>query len=706
MHLYQISFSFSWHQRQQPQQPQQPSTTPELPASSVMFSQRWPFPPPSRYTESVHHHSDARTQCSRHRDSSQDRRKIELIDLDDIFTERDPVKVSIKENSQLHQLDASLRKRFPEGAQEIPDDAQVQFFSSNKRLEGNDIPKDLRLLLYRVLRKGDDGSFRIIWRGNNVKLRRPEREAIARDIATGQSVGSIRETVAKSLRDTNKTKENLIQNANQIIIETGGGIRQRPLEGNNWEASKAKAWLCRYLIISIKAADSYFVLRGFNEQYVCHKPCVNHRGFADILKIKHWLRNEVLAAVYSDSKLRRRHINAEDIKLTYHGRPVTRHNHIRPGSIIDFEVPRSIEDKFIRAEGWLVPTSETCVVCGDEKRVSEMPNRKRITAACEHDATTCKECVGLWIASSLDRATWDRLKCPECPQLLKFEDVRACVSKAVFDRYDTLATKAFLTSIPEFIWCLNPGCESGQIHAVGCSKAKCHGCKRNLCIRHNIPWHKGETCDEYDKRTRKQRKNDEASERHIKEMSKPCPGCKRNINKFTGCDHVTCICGHEWCWLCFNPYYKDGEDLLQCDHARECRYYDNPPTYEGGRAFIPFINANANANANAVPRPRIPLFARHPIPPREPRQDIDPPFRRRNQPPGNRPIPEPAPRALEDETNRPRTRRGAMVMYPPFNRAADENQPRPRRTHRAAPDDRINGEIAFDINPDVMPIFR
>ncbi|KAI1480187.1 hypothetical protein F4774DRAFT_379954 [Daldinia eschscholtzii] len=665
-----------------------------------MFSQGWPFASTNRYTEPSQHPRDRRTHRSARRDPSQERRrKIELIDLDDIFTERDPVRIVVKESWQLHQVATSLRRRFPEGAQEIPEDAEVQFFFNFKRLHGDDVPKDTRLLFYRVLRKGDDGSFRVIWRGANIKLRKPERETVAREVAAGKSIGSIRETVANLLRDTNKSKEDLVQNSNQIVVETEGGLKQRSLEGNSWEARKVAAWLCRYIIITIKPADKYFVLQGFNEQYVCHEACINQRGYADTTKLKNWLKNDVLAAVYADNKPRRRHINLEDIRLTYRGRTVTKNNHIRPGAIIDFDVPRSIEEKFIRGESWLVPPTETCMVCSDEKRVSEMPNRKRITAACEHDATTCKECVGLWIASSMERTAWDRLKCPECPQLLKYEDVRAFASREIFDRYDMLATKALLSSIPEFMWCLNPGCESGQIHPAGCSKVRCQGCKRNLCIRHGVPWHKGETCDEYEKRTRRQRKNDEASEKHIKEMSKPCPGCNRNIHKYTGCDHVTCICGHEWCWLCLEPYYKDERDFLQCQHTRECQYHDNPPNYEGGRAFMPFMNAQRAPNARFAPP-----FQRAGPQRREQGQNILFPIRPRNRIPEDQlvPGPVPVPRVEDDEVpNRVWARRGA-VDGNPFDPAAGANPARPPLQPRARPPNRRMDPRVFEFMNDAM----
>lgn len=45
---------------------------------------------------------------------------------------------------------------------------------------------------------------------------------------------------------------------------------------------------------------------------------------------------------------------------------------------------------------------------------------------------------------------------------------------------------------------------------------------------------------------------------------KPCPFCKRNINKDGGCMHMTCRrseggCGKEFCWLCLGPWSEHGE---------------------------------------------------------------------------------------------------------------------------------------------------
>ena len=39
----------------------------------------------------------------------------------------------------------------------------------------------------------------------------------------------------------------------------------------------------------------------------------------------------------------------------------------------------------------------------------------------------------------------------------------------------------------------------------------------------------------------------------------PCPGCGIEVNKESGCDHITCRCGAHWCWRCGEQFPTGGD---------------------------------------------------------------------------------------------------------------------------------------------------
>nr|GEW49113.1 hypothetical protein [Tanacetum cinerariifolium] len=53
-----------------------------------------------------------------------------------------------------------------------------------------------------------------------------------------------------------------------------------------------------------------------------------------------------------------------------------------------------------------------------------------------------------------------------------------------------------------------------------------------------------------------QNKDESGNITWILAYTKPCPSCRKPIEKNHGCMHMTCAqpCGHEFCWLCLAPY--------------------------------------------------------------------------------------------------------------------------------------------------------
>ena len=219
-----------------------------------------------------------------------------------------------------------------------------------------------------------------------------------------------------------------------------------------------------------------------------------------------------------------------------------------------------------------------CAVCGDSKEPLEFP-AKAPTSRCEHPATTCDDCLQTWMASEFETKGCDGIKCPECPQTLEYNDVQAAASAETFEAYDKLATRLALGNLEEFGWCLQSGCNSGQFNVESGNYMDCVNCHYKQCLKHKVPWHTSETCDQYDYRTSGQKARDEESKTQamLDSISKKCPGlgCNWRIQKIDGCDHMTCKrCKHEFCWQCMASQ-NEIRRLGNTAHVATCQYHSN-----------------------------------------------------------------------------------------------------------------------------------
>jgi hypothetical protein len=76
----------------------------------------------------------------------------------------------------------------------------------------------------------------------------------------------------------------------------------------------------------------------------------------------------------------------------------------------------------------------------------------------------------------------------------------------------------------------------------------CHGCSFQLCLGCGKEYHGTSPCDV---------SLDEQSEFLINQDCKNCPQCDVKVYKYEGCNHMTCICRTEFCFLCGIEYGRD-----------------------------------------------------------------------------------------------------------------------------------------------------
>lgn len=483
--------------------------------------------PPHYRDGSPSKHRAKRRDRYREEDRSKEPVKITLQDLDHLHG---PYYLLVKRGIEVVRLKKWVKERCRISDRLPSDSVGVRFFADARELSSHDFVGSHPLVWFRLVTPRDKDTWRFtdLRDGTDGRLDAAFADQMTRCIESGSTVGQLRRLIAKHMG---------IRDSHRVILVARDGVRVGSLQGDMWEVRQARSWFCRWISIDVSSPRSYVILDGPWGQYLFHPSKESHSSGVVAKDVKIWLEMCLLKNVdlLHNSKLR---VKWSLITLTSSAGRLSDDAAVNPGDKVGFELPWYLEDVLAAEESWLLQSSETCTVCTDNKKPTELP--VQIACACKHKPTTCRECLGQWIHSSLDSLTWDRLKCPECPELLKFNDVRRYAPKHDFDRYDTLATRAALRSIPNFRWCLSTSCESGQIHDPACRKFKCAACKVKHCVYHDMPWHSGETCEQYDHRNRRRRKDEKASEEMIKRTTKVCPDCTKSVHKWTGCNHITC----------------------------------------------------------------------------------------------------------------------------------------------------------------------
>lgn len=242
--------------------------------------------------------------------------------------------------------------------------------------------------------------------------------------------------------------------------------------------------------------------------------------------------------------------------------------------ILDFDTDRAFKSTSVASKEAKIPDSRCyCGVCG---RTSVRRNPK--LSQCTHIPETCASCYAEWITTQLRNHGWGSVKCPgsSCRVMLSYHHIRRLATPDTFRKYDSWCARKTLSENPAFRWCLSSTCGSGQIHDSGeeGNIFTCAACSYKVCTIHNVKWHEGQTCEEFDNLSRVERAREIASVQEITSSSTKCPGpgCAYNIEKVEGCDHMTCSqCRYEFCWICLADYAlirKKGNS----GHGKDCKY--------------------------------------------------------------------------------------------------------------------------------------
>ncbi|KAI3669773.1 hypothetical protein L6452_41169 [Arctium lappa] len=213
---------------------------------------------------------------------------------------------------------------------------------------------------------------------------------------------------------------------------------------------------------------------------------------------------------------------------------------------------------------------------------------KHDTATCGCDHFFCKSCWKAYVCTSIDDGPGClTLRCPDpsCSAAVGQDMVNVLAPAKEKKRYELFLLRSYVESNKKIKWCPGPGCdyavEFDDDFETGSYDVSCV-CKYGFCWKCMEDAHRPLGCETVAKWVLKNTTEAENTN-WILAYTKPCPKCKRSIEKNHGCMHMTCRppCGYEFCWLCLGPYV--GHDGRACNRYTKSQEGGEVPEAERQR---------------------------------------------------------------------------------------------------------------------------
>lgn len=210
-----------------------------------------------------------------------------------------------------------------------------------------------------------------------------------------------------------------------------------------------------------------------------------------------------------------------------------------------------------------------CPVCCEEKEQSEM-----IKLTCSH--RFCADCMMMYTKGKIQTSQVP-IRCPElrCKYRISVRELKTFLPLAC---HEWLERDTAVVDVLEEIYCPFPNCSaplspsqclpSGESLSsqsdVNC--IECPECSRFICIHCGVPWHASMTCEEYQILPVDEGDEGEITLHRLAQNNRwrQCQQCRRIIELTQGCYHMTCWCGHQFCYSC-GAEYREGAQTCQCE---------------------------------------------------------------------------------------------------------------------------------------------
>jgi ariadne-1 len=198
----------------------------------------------------------------------------------------------------------------------------------------------------------------------------------------------------------------------------------------------------------------------------------------------------------------------------------------------------------------------TCEMCYCEYGPEQLKG-----LSCRH--FFCNDCYSEYLTVALAEKGLTSLftTCPTkgCPAIVNGALYKALLPLQGYEKHRELLVRSYVENRPSTKYCPAPDCTSGVDYPKTLARSIVCDCGFVWCFQCSAEGHQPITCEALATWIDKfGTEGPLSSDTWIKLFTKPCPKCKKTIEKNQGCMHMTCPCGHEFCWLCFGNWGTHG----------------------------------------------------------------------------------------------------------------------------------------------------
>ncbi|CAK84121.1 unnamed protein product (macronuclear) [Paramecium tetraurelia] len=216
-------------------------------------------------------------------------------------------------------------------------------------------------------------------------------------------------------------------------------------------------------------------------------------------------------------------------------------------SLNDYDVAKQIEqqEQVEKRQNYKRATFD-CAICFENYDLEQ----EAITLDCDH--RFCRQCIKEQIYNQMDLGNFKEsdLVCPLCNHPINFYIIQNCTPD-VSAKINDLRTQNLKidSKYEKVVVCPGRGCPASYIISIYLEFPTCTNCKLQFCANGCDKAHQGMTCEQFKQKTRAKQEKGLVN----------CPKCKVQIFKDGGCNHMTCRCKHEFCYVCSKPYKPKRE---------------------------------------------------------------------------------------------------------------------------------------------------